>query len=79
MIVKLQDMTAKIINGVIRNGEIIPHEPLPKHPKRINIKIYVFPPTHLIQKRVKYKGSLPLGWGDPVTYQKRQRKGLDRN
>lgn len=75
----LKNMTTKMINGVIKNGAIIPYQPLPKNFGKLDVKIYVFPQADLLQKRGIYKGAMPLGWGDPVKYQKKQRKDIDRN
>lgn len=69
-------MNSKILNATIKGGSIVPAKGLGEYKHMTHVKVLVIPFSKNSAKRETYKGSLKKGWGDPVNYQKKLRKGL---
>lgn len=71
-------MAPTIIEGEVKNGKIVTKKALPKAAADMRIQIILTPKTNLAKERMKYRGSVPHGWGDPVKYQRKIRAEFER-
>lgn len=71
-------MAPTIIEGEVKNGKIIPKKTLPKAVADMHVQILLTPKASPAKERMKYRGSVPHGWGDPVKYQRKIRAEFER-
>lgn len=72
-------MAPTIIEGVIKNGKILPKKNIPKTMSGLEVRIFVLPLSKGQKERMKYFGAIPKGWGDPVKYQKKLRDEFEKS